>query len=462
MTRMTRRGNAPALLWVVLGLVLSSFALLVVALATSRTGWAWGSVGASGVAAGLLVADWLGRRRIESDTPDAPDTAEAATGARSGPVVAAQWAGTEAPTEIYALHDREPAEAPHDLPAPGQPGAPSTDAPSTGPAALGPAAAPDSAAPDSREHRVTGPGPAGSDSSPVTDPSATVEPPPAAAAVEPPPAAAAIEPPPSPAATEPIARHAAPAAESVDAEPAGASATPAAPGPATAGPASVESVVAEPGEARRPRGRGLGAAGAVAAVLPRGSSARRTSLRRPSRRPTSTGSGDDTAAGHQGGQDPAADRAGSDPAMATLPEPVGLAEPLGTAEPAGTVEPPGTAGTVEPPGTMEPAGTAAAGDGVGKSRSGYRRPGDQDVPDQAIEPREEQADAADAITAASLSDEVVVIDERPRYHLRGCVWVGARETLPLPLREARDLGFGPCSVCRPDATLAARHRARRS
>lgn len=77
-----------------------------------------------------------------------------------------------------------------------------------------------------------------------------------------------------------------------------------------------------------------------------------------------------------------------------------------------------------------------------------------------VDPAEEKADIGDAIRIADLDDEVRVIDERPRYHLHGCQWVGARSTLTLAVREARELGFTPCSQCRPDATLAARHRNR--
>ncbi|MEY8042300.1 hypothetical protein [Saccharopolyspora cebuensis] len=52
--------------------------------------------------------------------------------------------------------------------------------------------------------------------------------------------------------------------------------------------------------------------------------------------------------------------------------------------------------------------------------------------------------------------EVLVVDEHPRYHLTGCDWIAGQETIPLPLAEARELGFTPCGVCAPDSTLAAR------
>jgi hypothetical protein len=79
-------------------------------------------------------------------------------------------------------------------------------------------------------------------------------------------------------------------------------------------------------------------------------------------------------------------------------------------------------------------------------------------PDPDAEPVEEDTDAADVLVVTDLDAEVRVLDERPRYHLANCRWVGDRPTLPLPVREARQLGFSPCALCTPDAVLAARHR----
>jgi len=81
--------------------------------------------------------------------------------------------------------------------------------------------------------------------------------------------------------------------------------------------------------------------------------------------------------------------------------------------------------------------------------------------DPGIEPAEENTDATDLLVVSELADEVVVIDERPRYHLVACTWLGDRPIMALPVSEARDLGFTPCALCGPDATLAARHRAGR-
>ena len=78
--------------------------------------------------------------------------------------------------------------------------------------------------------------------------------------------------------------------------------------------------------------------------------------------------------------------------------------------------------------------------------------------DDQQEPAEEDTDASDALVVSELTDEVLVLDERPRYHLAGCDWVGERPTIPLPVNEARQLGFTPCSFCTPDAKLAAATR----
>lgn len=74
------------------------------------------------------------------------------------------------------------------------------------------------------------------------------------------------------------------------------------------------------------------------------------------------------------------------------------------------------------------------------------------------EPPEEATDATDLLVVSGLYAEVRVVDERPRYHLAKCSWLAARPTLPLPVTEARQLGFTPCAVCGPDAVLARRHR----
>jgi hypothetical protein len=82
-------------------------------------------------------------------------------------------------------------------------------------------------------------------------------------------------------------------------------------------------------------------------------------------------------------------------------------------------------------------------------------------PHDPSEPGEEPTDAADVLVISGLTDEVRVVDEHPRYHLRECSWLTNRATLPLPISEARQLGFTPCARCAPDSTLATHHRTPR-
>jgi hypothetical protein len=89
------------------------------------------------------------------------------------------------------------------------------------------------------------------------------------------------------------------------------------------------------------------------------------------------------------------------------------------------------------------------------------RPERQPVPEEPGEPGEEQTDATDLLVVSDLPAEVRVVDEHPRYHLATCTFLHDKATLPLPVAEARQLGFTPCARCGPDATLAARHRAAR-
>ncbi|OXM71871.1 MULTISPECIES: hypothetical protein [Amycolatopsis] len=76
------------------------------------------------------------------------------------------------------------------------------------------------------------------------------------------------------------------------------------------------------------------------------------------------------------------------------------------------------------------------------------------------EPGEEPTAPADAEIVDELDAEVVVVDEHPRYHLTDCGWLADRDTIPISVKEARDLGFTPCARCTPDAHLAEAHRAK--
>jgi len=126
--------------------------------------------------------------------------------------------------------------------------------------------------------------------------------------------------------------------------------------------------------------------------------------------------------------------------------------------------------TAEPPTRDDQAArTPFGGSGSGSGHDLFEpsRGGGQQVPAQQAgsaypddaEPPEESADPALGRVAATVEDEVLVIDEQPRYHLTGCRALMAQQTIPLPAREAVELGFTPCGWCNPVAALGARHPA---
>ena len=78
------------------------------------------------------------------------------------------------------------------------------------------------------------------------------------------------------------------------------------------------------------------------------------------------------------------------------------------------------------------------------------------------EPPVETVEVTDLLLVLDLTDEVLVVDEHPRYHLAGCPHLAGVETIPVPMDEARSDGFTPCGTCTPDRVLAERERARRS
>jgi hypothetical protein len=80
----------------------------------------------------------------------------------------------------------------------------------------------------------------------------------------------------------------------------------------------------------------------------------------------------------------------------------------------------------------------------------------------AADPPAEEVEVTDLLLVVDLTDEVLVVDEHPRYHLAGCRWLAGRETIPIPLDEARTDGFTPCGMCEPDRRLAEQARARKA
>jgi hypothetical protein len=94
-------------------------------------------------------------------------------------------------------------------------------------------------------------------------------------------------------------------------------------------------------------------------------------------------------------------------------------------------------------------------DGVAHAGAGFDDDDHDDESDPADEPAAQVVPAADAARVARMSAPVLVIDGRPRYHAPGCVHLSARESEPLPVSEAIELGFTPCGLCEPASALLA-------
>jgi hypothetical protein len=78
------------------------------------------------------------------------------------------------------------------------------------------------------------------------------------------------------------------------------------------------------------------------------------------------------------------------------------------------------------------------------------------------DPPAEEVEVTDLLLVVDLKDEVYVVDERPRYHLAGCLHLRGHTAIPLPMDEARTDGFTPCAVCAPERNMAEQVRARKA
>lgn len=73
------------------------------------------------------------------------------------------------------------------------------------------------------------------------------------------------------------------------------------------------------------------------------------------------------------------------------------------------------------------------------------------VTDDAPAPARVSEDATQVIAAVAAGDveDVWVIDGRPRFHLGNCPIIQGQEAEPIPLDQALEDGFMPCSLCEP-------------
>lgn len=104
-----------------------------------------------------------------------------------------------------------------------------------------------------------------------------------------------------------------------------------------------------------------------------------------------------------------------------------------------------------------PSGRTSVTDGTAA-----RPPAGSTVDAEDDEPPVEEVEVTDLLLVMDLHDEVVVVDEHPRYHLADCPWLRGRTSIPLGIDEARTDGFTPCGRCSPDRRLAATERERRT
>jgi len=194
-------------------------------------------------------------------------------------------------------------------------------------------------------------------------------------------------------------------------------------------------------------------------------------------------------AGQRAGDRESAEPAGRRPAPAFVPvvrQPAELAEPrepVGSRELAEPGEPVGPSAAMarllrEPgpqPAATTPSGAwsqapgkaaEAAGPAPATAGPATAGPATTPAPDVAAEddyddevppdePAAQEVSTPVATRLARLSAEVLVVDGRPRYHLAGCHHLQGRQGEPLPVSEAVELGFTPCSRCEPVRALLA-------
>lgn len=110
-----------------------------------------------------------------------------------------------------------------------------------------------------------------------------------------------------------------------------------------------------------------------------------------------------------------------------------------------------------PVGPAADAPTGAGAPGGAPMASGWNA--GPPAPPEPQEPGEETPDGAALATVSTRDDEVLVIDEEPRFHLDRCGYLYGRDVIPLPVSEALELGFTGCSWCAPVTALAEQHGA---
>ncbi|MGI8882419.1 MAG: hypothetical protein ACR2KJ_18310 [Jatrophihabitans sp.] len=77
---------------------------------------------------------------------------------------------------------------------------------------------------------------------------------------------------------------------------------------------------------------------------------------------------------------------------------------------------------------------------------------DSEASEAATDKPEAETEDESVPEPAPDADEAWVIDGRPRYHLRSCSFLVGKDAEPVPLEQAIEDGFTPCSICDPPRT----------
>lgn len=392
------------MLLLVLILILIAFGLLVVALLTGSVLWAWVSVAVSAVAALVLVVDALQRRAA----------------VRAG-------AQAEVSPQDRSVRQRSYPELDPAVPEP------VTEILPVVPPGGSRSIRPEAPAPEVESH--AGP-PAPPERKPVSDQAVSAQRTQVMGPVQPP--GSEVRPPGAAGGPPPSGGTASPSVTDVGAEvtrPPGAASKPGEPAGPTSTPAPAEPAADAPPSTAvgRPDAAGAGPGNEATVVVRAHGSGQAPTAARPVELAKSGkgGSGEREDGEREGG--------------ATVGAPAADAKPD---QAAGTGGQPITAGE----------GAMTASEAAAQATTPAEAPVDE--PAVGGDPPEETREPAVSAVVALLQDEVLVVDEQPRYHVTGCRALATRPTIPLTAREAVELGFTPCGWCSPDRTLADRHPAR--
>ncbi len=75
-------------------------------------------------------------------------------------------------------------------------------------------------------------------------------------------------------------------------------------------------------------------------------------------------------------------------------------------------------------------------------------------PEPPVEDDDDLLEDEDLLGGERYGGTVLVVPGRPRYHVPGCRYLQGKESADLDVLDAREEGFRPCGICRPDVVLA--------